>query len=324
MYLIVFLIGGPMFDYQDLQQFKSFGITNLNPTSMHHHFMNCRGFRWMTFLDDVDTRDATQEFRNICEEIKKNKNFLPSNLKKYGETEYLILDWDHFGLLLKHVDPKIQAVVKKIAISTFGKFDPGHEEEWCEQDIDHNSFQTFKMLKESGLMDKDAYIALYQKALNRNYSLKDFDNAIGRFIPKEERKKAREEILRNAFYPYPRTGWQKSSTKGKPYKISRIPIPKNVAKKGNVRDLLKQKIFEQGKARKTKIRTDMIGKDSTGKPIIVDNLEDWLFGVLRAPGNLYLEGVSTVTLPPQTPEFAVRLIEDTLKDIEYPGHSEQL
>lgn len=63
----------------------------------------------------------------------------------------------------------------------------------------------------------------------------------------------------------------------------------------------------------------MTGKDKDGKPIVVDNLKDWLFGVPGAHGNLQMMGSAAVTLPPQTPEFAVNLIENAFKDIEYPN-----
>ena len=303
----------PYFEKEDFEQFKSFGITGLKPTSMHHHFMRNRDFGFIKLLDDIDMQDATKEFRRVFEEVKR----------QHGVGENIVLNWNHFGLLLKHVDPKIQAVVKKGAISKFAEFDPEHQSDWSRQ-IDSESSKTFKMLRDSGLMDKDAYIALYQKALNRNYDLKEFDKAISGFISQEEREKAKEEILRNAFYPSPRGKWQKSPSKGKQHKISKIAIPETLVKKGNVIKALKQEILKQSVAKRTKIRTDMTGKDKNGKPILVDNLKDWLFGVPGAHGNLQMMGSSAVTLPPQTPDFAVRLIEDTLKDIEYPGHSEQL
>ena len=217
------------------------------------------------------------------------------------------------------MNPNIQAIVKKGAINKFGELDPDHERQWRDHDINYGSLQTFKMLKESELMDKDAYIALYQKALNRNYNLREFDNAIDGFISEEDRKEAREEILKNAYYPSPYGNCQKSSIKGKQHRISKIAIPKKVAKTDNARNVLKQEILKQGIAKRTKIRTDMTGRDRAGKPIVVDNLKDWLFGVPGAAGNLQMEGISTVTLPPQTPEFAVKLIEDTFRDIEYPN-----
>ena len=317
--------GTPDFEKADVEKFKSFGITGLKPTSMHRHFMRNRSFGFLRLLDKIDTDDATLEFRRIFEEVKvqheKEKDDGSNTyqtIENYGVAEHILLNWNHFGLLLKNVNPNIQDIVKTGAISMFGKFDPEHKKEWHNQDIDYNSLQTFKMLREADLMDKDTYIALYQKALNRNYSFQKFDKAIGRFIHRDEREKAREEIRRDAFYPSPRGIWQKSSIQGKPYKISRIPISKKVANVGNVRNSLEQKILKQRKKKKTKIRTDMVGRDKDGNTIVVDNLKDWLFGVPGASGNLHLEGNSTATLPPQTPEFAVKLIEDTFRDIEYP------
>ena len=64
-----------------------------------------------------------------------------------------------------------------------------------------------------------------------------------------------------------------------------------------------------------------IGKD--GKPFVVDNLKDWLFGVPGTHGNLQMLGTVAVTLPPQTPKFAVELVEQALKDLEYPDFGER-
>lgn len=47
-------------------------------------------------------------------------------------------------------------------------------------------------------------------------------------------------------------------------------------------------------------------------------MKDWLFGVPGAHGNLQMMGTGAVTFPPQTPKFAVDLIEKTLKDLAHP------
>ena len=52
--------------------------------------------------------------------------------------------------------------MKKQAISKFDEFDPEHRKSWDFQ-LDSNSAATLKMLKDAGLLDKDAYIQLYQK-----------------------------------------------------------------------------------------------------------------------------------------------------------------
>ena len=172
-------------------------------------------------------------------------------------------------------------------------------------------------------MDKDAYIALYQKALNRNYDLDEFDHIVRHFIDDEQRKIARQEISQNVYYPSPKGNWQKSCSWEENHRISKIEIPQRVSKKGKVRDRLKQEILRQGTARETKIKTDMTGIGKDGKPFVVDNLKDWLFGVPGTHGNLQMLGTVAVTLPPQTPKFAVELVEQALKDLEYPDFGER-
>lgn len=320
----------PDFSKQDLEKFESFGITGLKPTAMHHHFTAFKSFGFMKLLRNIDTKDATLEFKRFFEEIKKQHEeninegpYMRETIEKYGELEYMLLNCSHFELLLKHVSPEIQETVKQHAINKFDQFDTDHEYDWSCSDIDYNSSQTFKMLKEAGLMDKDAYIALYQKALNRNYDLKEFDRVISPFIDEEERKVAKEEIGRNAFYPYPKGNWQTSASKEKRHKIARIPVSAKLLQKGDIIGLLKQEILKQGTATKTKIRTDMTGKAKNGYIIPVDNLKNWLFGVPGAHGNLKLTKRNQLQLPPQTPDFAVNLVKDTIQNIEYPNQRQK-
>lgn len=318
----------PYFQEEDFEKFKSFCITGIKTTCMHHHFMRARNFGFIKLLTGVDTHDATLEFRRVLEEAKDEqekrkteRNYIPTNLEKFGELEYLILDWN-LGLLLQNIDPDIQAIVKKQAISKFDEFDPEHYHQWGFE-IDCESYRTFAMLRDAGLMDKDVYIELYQKALNRNYNLQEFDGVISKFIDSKERELAKEEISQNVYYPSPKRNWQRSHTYGKDHIISKVEIPQGISEKGKVRDILKQEILKQGIARKTKIKTDMTGIGKDGKPFVVDNLKDWLFGVPGTHGNLQMMGTSAVTFPPQTPKFAIDLIKQTFKDLEYSDPDER-
>lgn len=197
----------PDFVEKDFEKFKFFGITGIKATCMHHHFMRGRNFGFMKLLDGVDVQDATLEFRKVVKEVKdeheKSKaegGYISPNLEKFGELEHIILDWDYSGLLLKNTNPEMQELVKRQAISKFDEFDPEHHYSW-EFELDHDSATTFAMLRDAGLMDKDTYIELYQKALNRNYNLEEFDNVIYRFIDSKERELAREEIFKDIEYP---------------------------------------------------------------------------------------------------------------------------
>lgn len=313
----------PYFKEKDFEKFKSFGIKGIKATCMHHHFMKGRNFGFLKLLDSVDMQDATLEFRKVFEDVKaeykkkkSDESYVPHNLEEYGELEYLILDWDDLGLLLRNVNPEIQKLVRKQAISSFDKFDTKHHHSWGFQ-LDYESAATFAMLRDAGLMDKDTYIELYQKALNRNYNLEEFSSVADRFINSEEGKLAKEEISRNIYYPSPKGNWQKSRVYDKNHRILKVEIPQQISKKGKVREILKQEILRQGIAKKTKIKTDMTGIDKDGKTFVVDNLKDWLFGVPGARGNLQMMGFSAVTFPPQTPKFAIDLIEQVFKDMEY-------
>lgn len=319
----------PYFEEKDFEKFKSFGITGIKATCMHHHFMKRRNFGFMKLLDSVDMQDATLEFKRVFEEVKaeheKRKaegGYISPHLEEFGELEHIILDWDYLGLLLKNVNPEIQAVVKRQAVSKFDEFDPEHYHSWGFQ-LDYESAATFAMLRDAGLMDKDTYIELYQKALNRNYNLEEFSSVVDRFIDSEEGKLAKQEISQNVYYPSPKGNWQRNRNYGKDHRISKVEIPQKISKKGKIRDALKQEILKQGIAIKAKIKTDMTGIGKDGKPFVVDNLKDWLFGVPGAHGNLQMMGTSAVTFPPQTPKFAIDLIEQTFKNLEHPDLGER-
>jgi len=306
---------------EDLEKFRAFGVTGLKATCMHEHFMKSESFEFMQLITEADKEDTTLEFRRVFEEIKRKREkeektggYIPDNMKKYGELEYIILDWKYSELLLGSLNDEVKQIVKRHIINKFEEFDPEHRSNSLTDDS--NTFRTFAVLKASGLMDEEAYIALYQKALNRNYDLEEFDNAVAwRFIDGESRKKAREEISQNIYCPYPKKNWQKSHSWGEQFRISKVEVPQKLSKKGKIRDILKKEIINQGSYRKIKVKTDMTGIGRDGKPFIVDNLKDWLFGVPGARGNLQMMGTTAVTLPPQTPKIAVEIIEQVVSDL---------
>lgn len=308
---------------EELEKFRAFGITGLKATCMHTHFMKSKSFEFMQLITEADEEDTTLEFKRVFEELKrmreeeKNGGYVPDNMQKYEELGHIILDWKYPELLFRNVKAEVKKIVKRQAIAMFEQFDPEHKNYSLSDDA--NTCRTLSVLKATGLMDKDAYIALYQKALNRNYDLEEFDNAVAwRFIDGESRRKAREEISQHLYCPYPKKKWQKSYSFGEQYRISKVEVPQKLSKKGNVRDILKQEIIKQGTARKTKIKTDMAGIGRDGKPFIVDNLKDWLFGVPGAHGNLQMMGTTAITFPPQTPKIVVEMVEQVINGLVHP------
>lgn len=317
---------------KSMDEFKSFNITGIKPTCMHHHFIKNKDFRYMQLLTNPDEEDSSLEFKRIYEYVKENYKkqkeenyeYINSNLQEFGELEHIILDWNYCGLLFKHINPDLQKIVKECAISNFDKFDSEHKASW-HYTADSNSVKTFKMLQDAGLMDKETYISLYQRALNRNYDFEEFDEVAHSFITYEERRKAIEEVNQNIYYPAPRENWQKSSCwqKKKEHQIPKIHLPIELSKKENIRDIIKQEVLRQGTAKRTKIITSMTGIDKDGKHFPVENLKDWLFGVPGAHGNLQISKNDIITFPPQTPQYAVEFIQKTLSELEHSGYNEE-
>lgn len=316
----------PNFAEEDFKKFKSFGITGIKPTCLHQHFMRGRNFGFISLLNDIDMQDATLEFERVYEEVKaeheKRKvegGYIPPDLERYGELEYLILDWPYLGVLLKSVSPDIQEIVRRKAISKFDEFDPEHSYAWRYNRVDSNTENTLEMLRDAGLMDKDTYIRLYQKALNRNYDLEEFNIIAGRYIDKKEKELAIDEISRNVYYPSPKGKWQKSSKR----KIPQVEVPTRIRSEERTIKVLKKEIIKKGIAKRTKIKTDMIAKRKDGTTFVVDDLQDWLLGVGETKGNLRMTGNGAVTLPPQTPQYAIDFIEQTFKDLEEPDFDDR-
>ena len=176
--------GNPHLKKKDMQKFQSFNISGLKLTCMHNHFINKKSFGFLQLITNPDTEDATLEFKKIFEmvkteheEMKKKGEYIPPNLEEYGELEHIILDWEYSGLLFKHVSPEIRDIIKKQAIQSFENFDLDHNDRYSYHPFgDNNSVKTFEVLMDADMMDKDTYILLYQKALNRNYNLNEFDN----------------------------------------------------------------------------------------------------------------------------------------------------
>lgn len=194
--------------------------------------------------------------------------------------------------------------------------DPEHKKCWNRFEMDGQSFMILSFLKDSEMMDKEAYCELFQKAINRNYNLTEFDDRIKGWIDGKERELARIEILENVYCPNPKTNWQKSASfDKKTHSTRKIEIPNKLSKKENIEEELKKALQKQGKAKEVKIKTDMTKYTEDGV-VLVDNLEDWLIRIIQ------LEGTKSVCMPPQTPDVAVELLQETIRRMENPDYGE--
>lgn len=318
-----FLIKTHTISDNDLETFKNFNICGLRATNMHRTIMESKSFTPLLLLTNVDKNDVTMEFKRIIDDLQKdveNKKakgaFIPSDLSEYGAIMHILLNWHNVPVMFQNLDNNIQTGIKKLVISTLDYFNEEHSYSGIMGAS--KTAKTIKNLAHAIPLDKDDYINIYMKMLNRNYTLNEFQEFVSYYVvldPKVE-EEGNLEIAQNSYYPSPKQFWQDDSNLDKHHKMRRIHMPQKAPKAPKtIRDIIKKEILKKGIAQKKKIKTDMTGVTEDGKIIQVDNLKDWLFGVPGAHGNLKITNSGKVLLlPPQTPLEAVRLIEDTVQE----------
>lgn len=309
----------PHFIREVLDTFTSFNISGLNPNCMERHFIDNMSFGFMSLLGDIDKSEINILFEKIKESCfkkyekrKKENRCYNYDIDKFGVIGFLIVYWDYFGLFVKHLPEETQKEITDIAMDMFERADPEHSHS-LRYNVDTCSSHVLTMFRDAGLMNKDIFIRIYQKALNRNYSFDDFNDVAYYLVDYSERHAAVEEIQENIFCPTPKYGWQKRNQYG--YRIPKIIIPESLREKQSLRKLIKEEVIKQGIAKETKIITDMTGITEEGKIIKVDNVKDWLFGVPGAHGNMQMMGTNAVAFPPQTPTVVTDIVKKAIMSL---------
>ena len=308
-----------MKEEEAIKRFKSFGLSGLKATSMHKMIMQTKSFRGLSLIKDIDKKDCTLEFRRIIKELqadtaeqRENGGYINPDVEKYGEAVYVILNYHNSLLMLKNLIEDIQETIKNGLISLIEDFDPSRR--YMEMRREPETVKTMRILSESMTLDKDDYIKMYMRMLNRNYTLKEFQECVEHYniFDREVIEEANFEISQNSYYPYPVNNWMHNRKLNKQHQRREINIRLGNKEPEEIITIIKDAIITDGKAKNRKIKTTMMGMTEDGDIINVDNLNDWLFGVPDANGNIIIEG-SKIYLPPQTPPEAVTLIEKIVK-----------
>ncbi len=311
---------------------RNFNIKGIKPTCLHENFIDDKSFKVLSLFGELDKEDCSREFRAfreyLKEEYQKRRNAgesIPSNLEKYGELSYMILNYDDVGLLFKYVDPSLKKVIKRDAIALFERMDPEHKKN-LNLGPDHESIMILKVLQDSGLLDVDTYIELYQRALNRNYSLSDFRTFAVRYCGLKMANEASIILSNDVYCPAPKGKWQIQRYGDDKAKLQRVVIPPKIAK-GKNREDLKKYLHKEMKAvikpEDKPIKTTMTIYKGNRK-IRVNDLITWMFGDFRK-NNGYLniqfdQGKTYATFPPQTPKKVLEIVQEAFRRIEDPNY----
>lgn len=316
----------------ELERFRKFEIPELQVSKLHKMIMETCDFKPILLIKDPNQEELTLEFRKVFEQLKEDAETgrkRNADISEYGEIIYMILNWKNVPLMIQNLNPEVQQYIKKLSISSLDYF----RENGVGRNIE-NDYKTMKVVdtlaKSMPPLNKDDYINIYLKMLNCNHTLSDFKKVARnrKWFDKGIEQEACFEISQEDYYPYPKYDWKRNLDKyvNEKYKKKSIST-KKLSKKGQkkIREIIKSEILKDGTANRKRIRTDMAGKTKDGKIIQVDNLNDWLFGVPGAFGNLYVSvDGSEILLPPQTPTEVVNLIENIVKNKaqDFPGNGE--
>ena len=187
------------FNENDIDKFKSFEIKGLKATCMHERFMEDRHFAFIQLITDANKEDILLEFNRILNIVKQEheekiieEKYIPTNLKKFGEFGYIILDWDYSGMLFKYVDSEIQEFVKRKVLEILKR--TGSNPKYSRNE---NLTKIFVVLSEAGLLDLATYIALYEEARKCNCGLEEFRELSSRYVDKEILKEAKKKADKN-------------------------------------------------------------------------------------------------------------------------------
>ena len=183
-----------------------------------------------------------------------------------------------------------------------------------------------RVLRDSELLDVATYIELYQMALNRNYSLSEFEVFATRYFGVKIANEASKTIYKDVYCPAPKGKWQLIRYGDDKAKIQRALIPPKIAK-GKNREELKKYLHKEMKAvikpEDKPIKTNMTIRKGT-RGIRVNDLITWMFGDFQKnKGYLNIQfdqGETYATFPPQTPEKVLEIVQEAFRRIEDPNY----
>lgn len=300
----------------DLKKFKEYGLLGIRATSMHQNIMQKKSFATLKLIQDPDKTDFTSEFQKIIEDLKEfakhereANRTVPSRLEKFGELVYLMLKFKEPSLIIRNLDDKVKPIVKKSAITALDYVN----REW-ELNRGSEIGRIIDILANSMDLNKDDYINIAIKMLNRNFTIDEYHTFMRQnsYCKRDVIREAKLEMSKNMYFPSPKKEWE-TEVADKNHKIKRIALPKKFSYGNpNIISDIKDIIINDELAT-MQIKTDMIGKTKNNKSFVVTNFKDWLFGVPSAPGNLKINKSGTlISLPPQTPQEAVEILRNLI------------
>lgn len=262
---------------------KELGITGIKFDDIRNTLLEYRDFSILNDIEPMDEKETSKEF----EKIKGRKDEVFKLLSQYSNTE----------ILFSKLDLATKSETKKLIIDNLDL------DENVQKDPYEMGHKIINILASSFDMSVEDFMLVSMKLLNCGATMDSIMSNINEVLPENQKEQFNNSIEKSNIYPSPKHFWLKDRN------LKRIYIGDSNLD----REAIKKKIQSDGKCFSIKLKTDLTGTGKNEKPIAIDNLSKWLFGVPKAKGHLTItKNGNYIQLPSNTPDEAVDLIKDVL------------
>lgn len=283
---------------KEINKFKSFGIAGITTDDLRSQILQQKDFVMLSLIKDITPEEMDREYECIKKELQAKKYNPTGELKEYEDIYILMNKYRGSELLFSKLSPQKKEFIKRTIIENLDNI-----ESFCETRTDDKEEIVKKMLNimsESFGINEEELRDVYIKTINAGADRENVLSVIAGFLPEDKRQGFIEKRRKENVYPNPKN--KKNNDTIKIYLDY---------KKRETRDSIKKKIQADGRCFKIRITTDMKGESKEGKPIYVNNLSKWLFGVPGARGNMSTtRSGECIFLPLNTPQETIDLIEE--------------
>lgn len=287
-----------------IHDFKKLGIEGITLDDVRDSILKSKDFKFMNLMKDFNPEEITREYNSLLNELsERNGKENEKDTEKYEEIFELMCHYSDSMELFSRLTPESKKTTKNMLIKNLdlvNEFSTARE--WDKEDILR---KILYVMENSFEMDENDLKTILIKTVNTGKKREDIISVIEQFLPEERKKVFGEEMKKANIYP-------NSANNRREVKMD-IPLNKTID-----RNTIKSKIQSDGRCFRIKITTDMVGESKDGKPIHVNNLSKWLFGVPGARGNMSVtRSGDRILLPWNTPQEAIELIEEIILEKEH-------
>lgn len=279
------------------EELKELGITGIKIDDIRNTLSKYKDFSILDDIEPIDEKQATREFENILDRLANENGKEDDNTERKNEVFKLLSEYSNTTSLFSKLDLATKNETKKLIIDNLDL------NENVQKDPYKIGQEILKTLTSSFDMRVEDFISIYMKLINCGATKDILTRNINEVLPENQKEQFNNTIEKSNIHPSPKYFWLKDCNLQRIY-IGDLKLD---------RQAIKKKIQDDGKCFSTKLKTDLTGTGKDGKPIAINNLSKWLFGVPGTRGYLTItKNGNYIQLPSNTPDETIDLVKGVL------------